>query len=159
MHDELDILDNGTEVKYTGKRPVFLTVLCILTFVGAGLSAIYYLFAWVGLSAAERLVESFDQGIDNAGAQAVNAFHWLKLFMISGLVGSVLCVAGAIAMMFMRKFGYYIYIAGQVIPLVVMFLGLGTSIQNEFSLMWVVMMSIFPAGFVVMYGLNFKYLR
>ena len=41
----------------TTERPVFLTVLCILTFIGSGLSL---LFALIGLVAAGA-IESFAQ--------------------------------------------------------------------------------------------------
>jgi len=159
MYDELDILDNGTgDVYKNQKRPAFLTVLCILTFVGAGLTMLYSLFMWISFTAAERMFNAFG---DMGGAQdeSYRMFGWLKFLMLTYLISSVLCVAGAIFMMFMRKIGFYIYIVGQLAPLVVTGLMLGSNVQNEFGMMGMFFTAIFPIGFVVMYGLNFKYLR
>ena len=60
MEDDLDlIIDNGDKRSYEGKRPVFLTVLCILTFVGAGFSIISGLFGMLAMGAMENMTSSF----------------------------------------------------------------------------------------------------
>lgn len=163
MYDELDILDNGTEDVYQNqKRPAFLTVLCILTFVGAGLTMIYSFFMWVSLTAAERMFETFGDVTEDFGGvenESFQVFGWMKFLMLMYLLGSVLCVAGAIFMMFMRKIGFYVYIVGQIAPLVVIGLMLGSNVQNELGMVGLMFAAIFPIGFIVMYGLNFKYLR
>lgn len=159
MYDELDILDNGTEDVYKSqKRPAFLTVLCILTFVGSGLTMLYSFFMWISFTAAERMFDAFgDMG--DVQDESFRMFGWLKFLMLTYLISAVLCVAGAIFMMFMRKIGFYIYIVGQIAPLVVLGVMLGANVQNEFGMAGMVFTAIFPVGFIVMYGLNFKYLR
>lgn len=161
MMDELDILDDhGEHSVRPQKRPAFLTVLCILTFVGGGLGLIYSFFMWIGISAAENLMEAFSNGVaSDAGDEAVRMMHWLKLLMIAYIGGNALCITGAIIMMFMRKIGFYLYIAGQVIPLAIIVFMLGNSLTEPGSQIWMFMAMIFPMGFIVMYGLNFKYLR
>lgn len=157
MTDELDILDDSDlNVKeYNGKRPPFLTVLCILTFVGAGLLLLYSFIMWVSITAVGNMVESFDGG----NSEEMEVFRWIKLFLFASLIANLLCIAGAIVMMLMRKIGFYIYVVGQVIPVIVLLMALGTNVQEEFGMVMIVIMTVFPAGFIVMYGLNFKYLR
>lgn len=158
MQDELDLLDSSTEVKYTGKRPAFLTVLCILTFVGAGIALLYCFVAWVGVSAAETMIETFDAG-QNGMDDALDGFRWFKLMLLAGTVGSILNIVGAFVMMFMRKWGFYTYVLGQALPLVIMMYLVLTSTRDHFSLAGLIFLSIFPIGFIVMYGLNYKYLK
>lgn len=158
MQDELDLLDSGTDIKYAGKRPAFLTVLCILTFVGAGLSLLYCFIAWVGVSAAEAMVESFGNG-NGMNDQAFDGLRWFKIMLLAGTIGSLLNIVGAFVMMFMRKWGFYTYVLGQALPLLIMVYLILTSTQDQFSLAGLIFLSIFPIGFIVMYGLNFKYLK
>lgn len=158
--DELDILDDhGEHQARPQKRPVFLTVLCILTFVGGGLGLIYSFFMWLGLSAAEGFMEAFNSDVNDVENEAIRMMHWMKFLMVSYLVGNTLCIAGAIIMMFMRKIGFYLYILGQIIPIVIILFMLGSSLTEPGSQFWIFMALIFPIGFIVMYGLNFKYLR
>lgn len=158
MQDELDLLDSGTDIKYAGKRPAFLTVLCILTFVGAGLSLLYCFIAWVGVSAAEAMVESFGNG-NGMSDHAFDGLRWFKIMLLAGTIGSLLNIVGAFVMMFMRKWGFYTYVLGQALPLLIMIYLILTSTQDQFSLAGLIFLSIFPIGFIVMYGLNFKYLK
>lgn len=157
MQDELDLLDSSTETQFRGKRPAFLTVLCILTFVGAGLALFYCLIAWIGISAAENLMDSF--GNSDIPDEAMNGFRWFKIMLLAGLIGSLLNIFGAIVMMLMRKWGFYIYVIGQALPLVIMIYLILSNSQDQFSLAGLIILSIFPVGFIVMYGLNYKYLR
>lgn len=161
MMDELDILDDhGKHVERPQKRPVFLTVLCILTFVGGGLGLIWSFFMWIWLSAAEGFMEAFaNVGSDPIEDEAFRMMHWLKFLMISYVIGNALCITGAIVMMFMRKIGFYIYIVGQLIPLVIILIMLGGNLTEPGAQVWLFMALIFPMGFIVMYGLNYKYLR
>lgn len=159
MEDELDLLDSGTEVKYTGKRPAFLTVLCILTFVGAGLSLLYCFVAWVGVSAAEAMIDTFDTVGNGMNNDALDGLRWFKLMLLAYTIGSLLNVVGAFVMMFMRKWGFYTYVIGHVLPLLITMYLILTSSQDQFSLAGLIFLSIFPIGFIIMYGLNYKYLR
>jgi hypothetical protein len=162
MMDELDILDDhGQHEIRPQTRPAFLTVLCILTFVGAGLGLIWAFFGWIWVSAAEGLMDAFStvNSPNPEDNEAYRWMHWLKFLMIAYLVGNALCITGAIIMMFMRKIGFYLYLLGQVIPLIIIVIMLGGNLTEPGSQIWLFMALIFPAGFIVMYGLNFKYLR
>ena len=172
MDDELDLLDNGTDTTYKGKRPAFLQVLCILTFVGAGLGVVYSFFQLFAISAMETAMEAFGSITDadvndmlEADNPLADTYRWMKLAVYAGIFGNLACLAGAIVMWGMRKVGYLVYVVGQAVPLVVGVLSMINMVGGvsggfgAFGLIGIVIFTIFPVGFIIMYGLNYKYLR
>jgi len=116
-------------VQSTNQRPTFLTVLCILTFIGSGLGL---LFGLIGLVAAGA-IESFAEYLPGVSGGIFKSIISLVLVAAS--------LYGAIQMWKLKKLGFYIYAAANVILLI---MGFGI-----FSL-------IITAAFIVMYYLNLK---
>ncbi len=166
MTDELDLLDNGVNPKqFSGKRPQFLQVLCILTFVGAGLGLIYSFFQMFLVSSMEGLFTAIDVNPSDGDNEFFDVYRWMKLAVYAGIIGNVLCLAGAIVMWNLRKVGYYIYVLGQALPLLITiltFFSVSGGMPGGFGMFGIigsVFMALFPVAFIVMYGLNLKYLR
>ena len=84
-----------------GGRPTFLTVLCILTFIGSGLGVLGGLLGMVGTSALGMFAP---QGT--------------MLVQIIGLAASGLCLYGAIQMWGLKKQGFTMYLIGAIIGIV-----------------------------------------
>jgi len=152
-----DMLDATT---MPAKRPGFLTVLCILTFIGAGLGLLGGIWNIVTLSSNLAALETLSQmasGFGALGDEMAKQIVALKEYgMISyglQIVGSALCLFGAIKMWGMAKSGFFIYVVGQVLAIVGMFLIMGTSFMVG------PVMMVFPIAFIVMYGLNLKHLK
>jgi len=124
----------------TQKRPAFLTVLCILTFVGKGLSLILFLIAIIAFGT----ISSFLGKIPLIG-EGTGVVYFILNFII--------CLAalyGAIQMWKLKKMGFYIYLAAIVIGYILpMFFGFYT-----FGIFGLILTALFP----VLYGLNFKHL-
>lgn len=87
----------------TTQRPTFLTVLCILTFIGSGLGLIGNLLMMVGASFLSAIVGDIAD---------------LTSLIVINLLGSIACLYGAIQMWKLKKMGFYAYVAGAGIPLV-----------------------------------------
>lgn len=145
----------------TGKRPSFLTVLCILTFIGAGLGILGGIWNMITIPSQIETIKGLGAlatGLGgDLGAELTAQIEALEKFgMISAglsLVGSILCLLGALKMWKMAKSGYFMYIAGQVLALVGVFLIMGTSwLAGPIGM-------IFPIAFIVMYTLNLKHLK
>ena len=85
----------------SSERPTFLTVLCILTFIGSGLGVIGNLLGLIGSSA----LSAFSVG----GASAMWSFV--------GLAASGLCLYGAIQMWGLKKQGFTLYAAGVAVSI------------------------------------------
>jgi len=117
------------------ERPTFLSVLCVLTFIGSGLSLLGYLFTAVFSTLLGSLLDS------------IPSFLLPDIGITSGIIGLVAAAAslyGAIKMWKLEKIGFYLYTAAQVVMLVLSFGIFGF---------------ILTALFVVLYGLNLKHLK
>lgn len=149
------------------KLPGFLKVLCILTFVGAGLGVI---FGLINLVQAPFALEKFQatqdlmggmEGMPGGGFMSSMmdgayqaALHALPL-AIASLSANLLCLFGALMMWKRKKIGFFSYLGGQLVGVVVPIVLVG------FSGMFGGIMAfaaLFPLIFIIMYALNFKHL-
>ena len=154
------------------KRPTFLTVLCILTYVGVGIGLIMSVVAWWGLHAAQAMMDasvsmaegmadasgqdlSSMPGMEEAMASANAAVKWANVTLITSLIGNLLCLFGALQMWKLKKTGFFIYVVGELAPVIVSAILIGGSAFGGMSL---VMGAVFPVLFVILYGLNLKHL-
>jgi len=162
-------------------RPTLLTVLCILTFIGSGWTIISSVYSY---STAQRTARMFSQDSTNRQnnliAQKDSATkHWRKnqtnfgprmmlslskmlteenihKIAIGGIISGLCTLVGALLMWWLRRNGFYLYILGVIIGIIVPFylygnnlLALGvSSFSNFFGLL-----------FIALYALNIKSLR
>ena len=166
MKDELDLLDGelNQEVRVL-ERPSFLTVLCILTFVGVGFSIISSFFGLFAMSMLEGVMTDLNNSVGEGDAFSQdlgNSYRWTKIIYLLSIGGSILCLAGALFMWKLRKIGYFIYVLGQLIPLTGTILSVNSTLNGmftNFGFFSILVSMIFPVGFIIMYGLHLKYLK
>ncbi|MGV3630386.1 MAG: hypothetical protein ACO1O6_04240 [Bacteroidota bacterium] len=151
--------------------PVFLKVLCILTFVGAGLYSLVYLFNMINfessikqLEASQEILSSTNNPFGDMSGLIAATKKWGMLSYILGFAGCILCLVGALMMWKLKKIGFYIYVAGQIIPFIGSFLMMSASSgSGEFmgavSTISVVFAILFSVAFIIMYGVNLKHLK
>ena len=152
------------EAAVPAKRPTFLTVLCILSFVGIGISLIGGIMNYFTYSALAASGDMFN----NMGAegeqmnQAMNAMSDMLgmdygKMATSAIIQALLNIPlliGVLMMWKQKKTGYYVYAAFEIIqPLIPLFLGLGLA----GGIMAVVGL-IFAILFIVLYGVNLKHM-
>lgn len=159
------------------KRPVFLTVLCILTMIGSGWSIVDAITDYSTADTAETGVaiaeEIMDDAMDDIGdseltesqeemvEDLVGGFTKnltadnIRKMAIFELIAGMLTLMGAILMWNLRKIGYYSYIGGFVLLIVgysVVFGGLlGALAAGAMGFIGVV--------FIVLYGINLKHMH
>lgn len=76
--------------------------------------------------------------------------------MIVGLVCIILCLVGALWMRKLKKDGYWIYVAGELAPILAGLFIMGTA---QYTSIWSVLFGVgIPATFVVLYTLQRKHL-
>jgi len=123
-------------------RPVFLTVLCILTFVGCGLLFILNFIA-LAQFISQRLPE------ENTTIEAIS------LFISMG--STLLCLVGAILMLRLRRAGFFLYIIGESAPLVYSLV----MIEEFYYALNMISFAgyLVPVAFIVMYSMNYKHLK
>jgi len=116
------------------ERPVFLTVLLILTFIGSGLGL---LFGIIGLFTAGS-ASSFMSGIPGMPTATLTTG-----MVISSIILSAASLAGAILMWQLKQIGFYLYTLAQIVALIITF--------NWFAL-------VISVIFVVLYAIHLKYM-
>lgn len=151
-------------------RPTFLTVLCILTFIGSGWS-IYsgitnYYTADVSYGIVNEQFDKVQEELDNQeGAESVG-----KLFQsigdsmspekikdngIATAITSIITLIGAILMWGLRKTGFYVYVAGALAAIIApisIFGGFAGAMASGGAAFAGIL-------FIILYALNLKHLR
>lgn len=163
-------------------RPTLLNVLCILTFIGSSWAILTNIWAYTTAAQSAKMVSyaskrmasgpssKKDSVVYEIGKKKKSAFgekmmvSFGKMFTestirknaIGGIVSAVCTLLGAIMMWRLRKMGFYIYIAGVIIGLIVPFYLYGNNLVavgiSAFS-------GFFGLVFIALYALNLKSFR
>lgn len=143
-----------------------LNVLTILTFIGCGISYLGTLFSYF-TSTEEQIAKIREQqenlegggfaGKFMEGSMEVlqKSYDYKNLLLASGLIFTTLCLIGAIRMRKLRKSGYFIYVVGELAPIVI---AIGLFGSSFFGAISVVFSAIFAVLFVILYSTQLKYL-
>lgn len=148
------------------KRSTFLTVLCILTFIGSGWGLISsirsYATADTASAAATEAIQNAKDQMDNQNtpAFAKNLLNSvsdaitpenIKKSAIFEFISNLFTLLGALLMFNQKKIGFYLYIGGIIILIAHQFM-MGSFI----GAIGAVTVGIFGIAFIIMYGLNLK---
>ncbi|UCG27112.1 MAG: hypothetical protein JSV24_09065 [Bacteroidales bacterium] len=125
------------------ERPTFLTVLCILSFIGSGLSSLMFLIAVV----AAGVIMDFLTGLPGMSELSAGGSGFFLVSLLLAL-GSLF---GAILMWKLKKTGFYLYSASNILAIFVPVIFAAGGIAWFGVLITVV--------FIVLYGLNFKHME
>ena len=148
--------------------PGFLKVLCILSFIGCGLGIIFSIVGFLAaqtagamMGMAEGMAEgmagtdmSAVPGMEDAMTAANMAMKYAYVLLGVGIVGSILCLVGAIQMWKLKKSGFYIYVVGEMVPPILTVVLMGMNAMGAMGVFGL----IIPIAFTVMYALNLKHL-
>jgi hypothetical protein len=153
-------MEQTVQTNETAKRPTFLTVLCILSFIAAGFSIIGLGLLIGGKAALESHGVTTDSaidgsasaysmpGMDEAMMQAKAAASWPNI--IGGILLSIIGLFGVIMMWKLKKTGYFVYVGASIVGIILpLVLGAGFGVFG----------TIITILFIVLYGLNLKHMR
>jgi len=148
---------NINTVDTTPKRPAFLNILCILSFVGIGIAFISGIINLTQLDRNIETLKSFGGLLGGDTDSAVEALtNWGYTVYIITIVASLICLLGVIMMWKIKKTGFYIYVVGEIAPgiaTIVLLGGFGT-----LGTLAIVGSLIFPIAFIIMYAINLKHM-
>lgn len=133
------------------QRPVFLKVLCILTFVSAGFSS---LIALLTPLMAEQLIAFMQNAPNYNEEQMADAIIILRagwgyyslMFLLSAA-----SLIGAVFMWKLKKMGFHVYALANLAALLV------PTLMFSFPFSWFAIM--ITAGFIAMYAVNLKHMK
>ena len=159
----------------TPVRPTLLTVLCILTFIGSGwglISGVINIFTvktvdTTGLNdqmqtemeklsdsgaAGETVSKIMEGTMDVANKALENA---VPLAIVS-IIAAILAIFGAYQMWNLKKNGFIVYIIAQIVSIAGIFAFLGVGLM---SIMFIGFGGLFALIFIILYGVNLKYMH
>lgn len=151
------------------KRPTFLTVICILSFIGLGwaiLSNLWGLLFRKGVEAVSGLAEEgFSEAMSEIETEApemggfmesifggtMKAMEHYGTITAVTLICSIIALIGVIMMWRLKKVGFYLYTGAKVIIIVLPIVLIG-GVIGGFAMFG----AIFPIAFIIMYAVNLK---
>lgn len=135
-----DILDDSA--MGAKQRPTFLTVLCILSFIGSPLSLISNIMSYMSMTGDDAITAMALQMLEAMG---------ISINPVGYLINAVLCLGslfGAFQMWKLKKMGYFIYVGATVGTVIITFVMLGGLSMGGIAIVAVLLAAIFP----VLYG-------
>lgn len=152
------------------QRPTLLMVVCVLTFIGSGWGVMSNLFGLFtsGMMGGDMNIEKYSsvmgeletQGmaslVDSLMESLQASFVHAREIALCGIALCVVNLVGAILMFRLRRFGFYLYTAAQILLLCVTPYFTGFSILTWMQLL---LSAIVSTVFVVLYAVNLKYMR
>jgi hypothetical protein len=154
-----------------GVRSTFLTVICVLTFIGSGWGIIKAVREYATadtivsmttarLDKVEDKLDDKDQpgfvkGIFSSLATNLTAPNIRRQAILS-LVSCLLTLGGAVMMWNLKKTGFYLYIAGTIVLVAAPVIMMGTGVVG---LIASGMTALIGVVFIGMYGANLKDMR
>ncbi len=156
----------NTDAGMPAKRPTFLTVLCILTFVGVAISLIGGIMNYFAYSALAATGDMFGGMKTDAGQDMNNAMNSMasalgmdygKMAMVAMIQAllNIPILIGAIMMWKQKKMGFWVYAIFEIIqPILPLVMGLGLlgGVMATVGL-------IFSILFIILYGVNLKHMK
>ncbi len=146
------------------KRPTFLTVLCILSFVGIAISLIGGIMSYFTYSALANTGNLLGNMASNAGGQqmgdamnkAMDAFGMdpSKMAMNSLVVAllNIPLLIGVLMMWKQKKTGFFIYAAIELIQAIMPLIIVGGLMGGLSVILYIIVAIVF----IVLYGVNLK---
>ncbi len=155
-------------------RPTFITVLCILTFIGSGWGIIsesikYFSANSQAASIAitkEKVNSDLQSNKDSTeGARfaqkIVNSITTspenIRKGALANGAGAILCIAGAFMMWNLKRNGFYLYMAGTLVGIISPFVVFGSN--NFIAILSSVVIGFIGLVFVILYGVNLKHMK
>jgi hypothetical protein len=155
-------------------RPTFLTVVCIISFVGLGISILKSISALilssVGSAFYSMIQDGLEKGLQEAAANDPGSAVFLEhifdavlkligvLPVFSGIIllCSIIALVGVFMMWSLKKIGFYLYAGAKVIMVLLPILLIG---YNFLSVLITLGIFFGAAIFITLYGLNLKAMK
>jgi hypothetical protein len=155
-------------------RPQFLTVICVLSFIMCAFAFITGVWNVIQntpehiAESAEKVREFSPEMADKLEQQmvAMQESTYMQIAPYLNFVYVLLSFLGVMMMWKLNKKGFYIYLAGELLP----YLGFIVAGKETMAMMGggagqlagvivIAFMVIFDAAFIIMYGVNLKHMK
>ncbi|MFO7723293.1 MAG: hypothetical protein R6V49_08740 [Bacteroidales bacterium] len=169
MEDNMNtVLDDGRGSQPMPQRPLFLTILCVLSFIGNGLMIMGVILGMIWMRVMRPVMEMAmeqepalqeDPFLQSGFGQKIfELFDYFPTIYGIMLGAAVLNIFGVVLMWKLKKSGFYLYSITEMIPPIANIVILAM-VFGGFGVAMSLLNFIIPLGFVIMYGLNLKHMR
>jgi hypothetical protein len=155
----MEQLIKTSEEKIKKEKPLFLKILCILSFINCGLFILVFFLGSFSLGYDNQTIyASWDQVIEMQprleDIDPLQLFHQVGLFSLASLIVNIASLSGVIFMWRLNKTGLLIYAISEVTS---KFLLLMISLpgQNK-SVADLIIFLVIDSAFILMYAINFR---
>jgi len=164
---EYQMLDDQPKAK---TMTATINVLTILTIIGCGIafiSAIWSLYSsgksmeqiTIMQEQADRISESGSETATNMMLQSIEMvkkqYENRYLLLMVNLLATGLCLFGALEMRKMRKNGYYLWLTGELLPILITVAIIGLNMMGGIVLG---VYLLFASVFIILYGMQVKHM-
>lgn len=157
-------------------RPIFLKVLCILTFIGSSYGIINSAITYFKADDISNIVSNVKTKMDDDlkrkntknpdkiifinkiinSASEISTPENLRKSAIGNLIAYALCLAGAILMWHLRSIGFYIYTLATLMSILLPFYLFGSNFLTNMSAGFMGFIGIL---FIIFYAMNLKSMK
>ena len=145
-----------------------LKVLTVLTFIGCAVFLIFTLITPALMNFSKKMMDKATSSGQELTAKQLDDIEKgrnsialveanMVTIMVTGIIGIIACFVGALLMRKLKKEGFYLYVVGEILPLIVGFILMGMA-QFTGVTSYVTNIGI-PILFIILYAANFKYLK
>ncbi|MBA3665561.1 MAG: hypothetical protein H0W61_15345 [Bacteroidetes bacterium] len=145
------------------KRPQFLKILCILSFVMCGIWILIYTIGSCLLGMSEESAAAAMEKIQESSASIKienpeGFVHEIGMVCLMGLLANIVSLLGVVMMWRLNRIGFFIYVIAE---LAANFIGMNMNAGSEGdksygSLIFIIVLDLI---FIVMYALNLKHMN
>lgn len=146
------------------KRPVFLTVLCILSFIGSGLAVISALPGLLFTNQTQTFYTLADSPLYRGGAlpSLEDFLFWTNVSNIVNILSALLGLAGALLMWRLKKSGFFLYAFSWLVSVGVALVTtkiILAPFMGGLAFAIVGLNVVIMIAFLIMYGVNLKHMN
>lgn len=161
-----DITLDSDSTQQLPKRPTFLTVICILTWIGSGIGFLGSIISFFSQQGAKDAYKDLKEIAEKESFGEMPPFdqylYWSDISNGFGIAVAILCITGAILMFQQKKIGFLPYLIGAIISVIVAVVV--TNFMMPAGMVWVGMAVVALSGlvaiaFIIMYAVNLKHMR
>ena len=150
-------------------RPMLVTILCVLTFIGSVSGLVFHSHGYLNATAKVETLKSgesksqlknlFSSGSNTASTEAVkianlNVENYEK-YSIGCIAAYILCLVGAVLIFKLKRTGFYSFTLGTFFNLIAHFLLFG----DNFGVMDVsILVALGGLVLIILFGMNLKYM-
>lgn len=139
------------------RRHSFLTVLCILSFIGIGIGIIVSIYNITNLSKNIEMMNQYSNMLNTSYEGILDKLiKWGKTIYVIEIVANIICLIGVWMMWNLKKLGYFTYVVGEIAPATASFILLGG--YGVLGTLAMVLGLIIPVLFIILYALNLKHM-